>query len=220
VYRSIKIEGNAMENFVITIARGFGSGGKEIGTKLAEELGIPCYENQILKMASERSGLNEQLFYQTDEKIRGNSIINWIKKISYNTLISPEDHDFVMDLNMYHFQSKIIKELATTQSCIIIGKCADDVLKDYSNVISLYVEAPRDACLESIVNKMGIGNDEAERLIIKTDRYRSDYYKYYTGGKSWTNPTNYDLVLNSQRIGRENCVQLIQSYLGVKKFIS
>ena len=78
-----------MENFVITIARGFGSGGKEIGTKLAEELGIPCYENQILKMASERSGLNEQLFYQTDEKIRGNSIINWIKKISYNTLISP-----------------------------------------------------------------------------------------------------------------------------------
>lgn len=85
-------------------------------------------------------------------------------------------------------------------------------MRDYPNVISVYIEAPREACVRSIMGKMGVSEPEAHRLIIKTDKYRTDYYKYYTGGHEWTNPINYDLTLNSDRIGRDECVNLLNWY--------
>jgi cytidylate kinase len=97
-----------------------------------------------------------------------------------------------------------------------VGKCADYVLRQYSNVICIYIEAPRHACVASIMNKMNVSEERAHYLIKKTDKYRSNYYKYYTGGKDWTNPINYDLVLNSNRIGREDCVNLIKEYINIK----
>lgn len=115
-------------------------------------------------------------------------------------------------MNLYNIQEQIIRQLAVSQSCIIIGKCADYVLRDYPNVISVYIEVPREACVRSIMGKMGVSEPEAHRLIIKTDKYRADYYKYYTGGHEWTNPINYDLTLNSDRIGRDECVNLLNWY--------
>ena len=85
-------------------------------------------------------------------------------------------------------------------------------MRDYLNVISVYIEAPREACVRSIMGKMGGSEPEAHRLIIKTDKYRADYYNYYTGGHEWTNPINYDLTLNSDRIGRDECVNLLNWY--------
>lgn len=205
-----------MKNYVITIARGFGSGGKDIGLRLSEALGIPCYERQILTMASDQSGIDESIFVETDEKLRGKYIANWLRKVPLSKVAEPWERDFVSDINVFNIQAEIIRTLAATESCIIIGKCADDVLKKYPNVISLYVEAPRDVCIDNIRNKMGVSVERANQLITSTDKYRAKYYSYYTKGKDWTNPTNYDLVLNTGRISREKCVELVKEYVKIK----
>lgn len=201
-----------MKNYVVTIARGFGSGGKQIGLELSKRLGIPCYENEILDMASDASGINRTLFQETDEKLRGSIFAKRMKGVPTITLASPQDKEFESDINLFNLQVQIIRALALSQSCIIIGKCADHVLEHFSNVFRIYIDAPREACVKSIVDKMCVTEKEADRLISKTDKYRADYYKYYTG-KEWTNPTNYDMFLNSSRVGRERCVDVIELYV-------
>ncbi len=210
-----------MGNYVITIARGFGSGGKEIGSKLAKRLGIHCYESQILKMASEDSGINEALFIQADEKVHlYGTILGYMKKIPFSEEAQPNTKRFISDVNLFNIQSKIIRQLADQESCIIIGKCADYVLRDFKNVVRIYIDAPREACVQSIVNKLDVTEKEAHSLIEKTDKYRSDYYRCYTEGKKWTDMANYDLTLNSARVGREMCVDLIEQYVKMKFLIN
>ena len=205
-----------MINYVITIARGFGSGGKEIGEKLAKELGIPCYDRQILTMASDKNGVDESLFVETNEKLRGKYIANFLRRIPVTGIVEAHDKNFVSDVNIFNLQAEIITSLAASESCIIIGKCADHILRNYKNVISIYIEAPREACVKSIGEKMHVSQDRANQLIHSTDKYRAKYYSYYTGGKDWTNPINYDLVLNSARIGRDKCVEVIKNYINIK----
>lgn len=206
-----------MKNYVITVARGFGSGGKEISLKLAQKLGIPCYYSQLLEMASEQSGLNKSLFVKSDERLTGSALIRAIKgKPNHDAVIEPTERDFVSDVNLFNIQSGIIRELAKTQSCIIIGKCANDVLLDFDNVVSVYIEAPRRFCEKRVMEDFGCTKAEAGRMIHHTDKYRADYYRYYTGGKSWTDPVAYDLTLNSERVGIEGCVNLIAHYVEQK----
>lgn len=206
-----------MDHYVITIARGFGSGGKEIGSKLAARLGIPCYESQILKMASDESGLNEALFSQVDEKLNVEGRVrSYLRRVPFEKVATPSMKEFTSDINLFNIQSQIIRHLANSESCIIIGKCADYVLRKYPNVLSVYIEAPRSACVNSIMNKMGVTEAEAHKLIEKTDKYRADYYKYYTHGGYWTNPVNYDLTLNSDRVGRDKCVDVLEQFLKIK----
>lgn len=200
-------------NYVITIARGFGSGGKDIGKRLSRELGIPCYEKEILQMASEYSGINQEIFQEVDEKRRGSFLVNALKKYRGGDILEPSDQQFVSDDNLFRIQSEVIRQLAKTQSCIIIGKCANYILKDYDNVIRVYIEAPRRACVESITHRMRVSPVEAEYLIQKTDKYRANYYRYYTDGEDWTNPTAYDMTLNSDSIGRSGCVNIIKNYV-------
>ena len=184
-------KGEKMDNYVITIARGFGSGGKEIGSKLAARLGIPCYESQILKMASDESGLNEALFSQVDEKLNVEGRVrSYLRRVPFEKVATPSMKEFTSDINLFNIQSQIIRHLANSESCIIIGKCADYVLRKYPNVLSVYIEAPRSACVNSIMNKMGVTEAEAHKLIEKTDKYRADYSKYYTYGGYRTNPVN------------------------------
>jgi len=209
-----------MSNFVITIARGFGSGGKQTAIQLSEILSISYYDKEILKMASEDSGITEKRFSQVDEKLRGNTLVSRLKRHRpAEEVLTPESSDFVSDNNLFEIQSKIIRRLADMQSCIIIGKCADYILSEYKNVVSVYIEAPRADCVRSIVDGYGVDIKQANKMISSTDKYRSDYYKYYTGGNEWTNPVNYDLVLNSSRVGRQACAEVIKSYLQIKGFI-
>lgn len=206
-----------MDNFVITIARGFGSGGKQIGLALSKQLGIPCYESQILSMASNYSGINKDLFFQVDEKLRGYHLIKRLmKSANKDDIVEPTDKSFISDVNLYNIQAKIIKELAKQQSCIIIGKCANHLLRDYENTVSVYIEAPRAFCVKNVIERLGVTEEEAHRMIYQTDRYRADYYKYYTGGETWTNPVLYDMTLNSDRMGMDKCTELIIQYLKVK----
>lgn len=205
-----------MGNYVITIARGFGSGGKEIGIKLAERLGIPCYEKEIAAMAAEYSGLNQKLFWETDEKLRGSLFLKKLKGKPSTIMVEPSYKDFESDINLFNIQTEMLRELVKTTSFVVIGKCADYVFRDYKNVASFYIEAPRAACVKSIVKKMGVSEEEAHRMIKKTDKYRADYYNYYTGGNYWTNPVNYDMTLNSDRVGREYCVDVMENYVKSK----
>ena len=205
-----------MGNFVITIARGFGSGGKDIGMRLAKALGIPCYDRQLISMASDRSMIDESLFVEVDEKLRGQSIQKFLNRMPSQAVLEPHEKGFTSDINLFNIVAEVIRTLAKTESCIIIGKCADDILKDYDNVLSLYIEAPRAACVKSIMEKMNVSEKRAHQLIRSTDSYRAKYYSFYSGGKDWTNPTNYDLVLNSDRMGRENCVRLIEDLVKIR----
>jgi len=208
-----------MKKYVITIARGFGSGGKAIGEQLARELDIQCYENRILTLASQISDVEEAKFVEVDEKLRSGYVLSLLKKVPKIIHPNPVERGFVSDDKLFEYQSKIIKHLAESESCVIVGKCADYVLKDYDNVISIYIEAPRDYCVNRIMGRMEISEDDAHTHISKTDKYRADYYKYYTKGTEWTNPVNYDMTLNSDRVGHDNCVRVIKNYLNVKGFL-
>lgn len=200
---------------VITIARSFGSGGKSIALELGERMGIPCYENEILDMASDLSGINKKFFYEGDEDVKQSLLDKMIAKTSRNIVATPMDKNFISNANLFNFQSQIIRELALKEDCIIVGKCADYVLGDLKNVFRFFIDAPRGACINSIMNKLQVAELEADRLIDKTDRYRADYYRVYTGG-SWKDPVNYDLIINSAKVGRANVASLIIDYISSK----
>lgn len=101
-------------------------------------------------MASDKSGIDEGVFVETNEKLRGTYVANLLRKISITGVLDPHEKDFVSDVNVFNIQAELIRSLAITESCIIIGKCADDILRDYKNVISIYIEAPSAACVKSI----------------------------------------------------------------------
>lgn len=206
-----------MENHVITVARGFGSGGCEVANKLAASLGIKCYENEILTLASELSGVGEAQFNEVNEKKRLGRFRSILKGVpNWNVMPKAAAKDFVSDDQLFEYQRQIIERLAQTESCVIVGKCADHILKDYPNVASVYIEAPRPFCRRRIMEKMQVNEDTADTSITQTDRYRAEYYAYYTGGNYWTNPVNYDLTLNSERVGIDRCVEVIRAYLKLK----
>ena len=204
-----------MKNYVITIARGFGSGGKALGMRLADELGIACYENRILALASKMTGKETAELIEIDEKLRKGSLHALLRKIPGRTEPAAVEKKFESDEEIFQCQCNIIRHLARTESCIIVGKCADYVLKDFDNVVSLYIEAPRAYCLERSTRRMNVDEEEAAKLIEKTDKYRADYYKYYTKGNYWTNPVNYDMTFNMDRVGEDRCVAIIKEYLKI-----
>lgn len=209
-----------MDNYVVTFARGFGTGGKEIASKLAKELGIHCYENRILTLASQLSGLDESLFREVNEKVRDTGgFANFLKGLPRSRKYISRDEKFVSDDKLFEYQKTIIKNLADNESCVIVGKCADWVLKDCENVISIYIEAPREFCVKRTMEHMGVTEETAARTIEHTDKYRADYYAYYTQGNYWTNPVNYDMTLNSEKVGVDNCVKVIKEYMKIKGLI-
>lgn len=205
-----------MDNYIITIARSFGSGGKEIAAILSDMLGIPWYERQILTMASQISGIDESEFVEVDEKLHGNYLVKSLTKLPTSNILRPESRAFVSDINLYNFQAEIIKELAQTQSCIIVGKCADYILQDRLNVLSVFVEAYQQDCINLIRNRVYVSEERAKDLKKRTDKFRTAYYKYYTRGSNWHDPMNYDLFLNTSRISKVKCAEIIANAVKIK----
>ena len=204
-----------MENVVITIARQYGSGGKTIGAMLAKDLGINCYSREILKLASDESGINERLFGQKDERLKIPSWFKPLKRPYEGDLIPPESSGFVSDDNLFNYQAKIIKDLAGTESCVIVGRCADYVLRNYPNVISVFIHADSEFCIERALERNSMTRKEMEKFIAKTDKFRGDFYKYHTG-REWTDARKYDLCLDSGKQGFEKCVEEIKSYKKIR----
>ncbi len=203
------------KKYVITIARGYGSGGRTIGKMLSEELGIPYYDRDLLRFASDDSGINEELFAKADEKLKKSLLFKIARNIYKGELIPPDSDDFVSNDNLFNYQAKIIKELAETESCIIIGRCADFILKDYPNVVRLFVHAPLEDCINTLKEMTGKPEKELEKQILAIDKHRAEYYNYYTG-REWENAKHYDLCLNSSKLGFDKCVEIVKSYLDIR----
>ena len=206
-----------MDKYVITIARQYGSGGRTIGEMLADKLGIHFYDKELMKLASEDSGINERLFNTADEKVKQSVFSKMFKteKAYTGEVISPESGEFVSDDNLFNYQAKVVKELAERENCVIVGRCADYVLKDYDHVLSVFIHGPKDFCMQEAAKKINLTGKELERFITKTDKERADYYKYYTG-REWTDARNYDLCLDSSKLGFERCVEEIIAYMNVR----
>jgi Cytidylate kinase len=204
-----------MSKYVITIARGYGSGGRTIGKMLSEQLGIPYYDRDLLRLASDDSGINEQLFAKADEKLKKSLLFRIASNVYKGEVIAPDSDEFVSNDNLFNYQAKIIKELAETESCIIIGRCADFVLKDYDNVVKLFVHAPLEDCIRNVMVLTNKTDKESEKSIESIDKHRSEYYKYYTG-REWDDVKNYDLCLNSGHLGFQKCVDIVKSYLDIR----
>ena len=204
-----------MDNVVITIARQYGSGGKTVGEMLADRLGVHFYNKELMKLASEDSGISEALFVNADEKVKNTRLFKIAQNVYSGELIPPESDDFTSTDNLFNYQAKIIRKLAEEESCVIVGRCADFVLKDYDNVLSVFVHAPHDFCMEQAAKKHSMSARELDKFIQKTDKHRAEYYKYHTG-REWTDARNYDLCLDSSKLGFERCVEEIKAYIDVR----
>lgn len=210
-----------MANYIITIARGYGSGGSHIGKKLSKTLGIPYYDTEILEKASEISGINSSYFYEANEKINKGQLRIRKGKCAYTGRIySPYEEKFLTNENLFNYQAEVIKSLALEgkESCIIIGKAANKIIGSLKNVVTVNVQAPIDYCIANIVERLQINTVEARNKIIETNNYRKNYYKYYVGGE-WSDMTEYDLNINTASLGEDFAVQMIVDYLKAKKLI-
>jgi len=204
-----------MEQIVITIARQYGSGGRTIGEMLSQRLNIHYYDKELMKLASEDSGINEALFANADEKVKSTRLFHIAKSVYGGELIPPESDNFTSTDNLFNYQAKIIREKASEESCIIIGRAADYILRTFPNTVSVNVQAPLDVCIATIVERQSLSAKEAERKILKINKYRSDFYSHYTGLK-WNDQINYDITLNSARIGMDRCAQAIIGFTEFK----
>lgn len=204
-----------MEKVVICIARQYGSGGKTIGQMLAKDLGIRAYSRELLRLASDESGIREELFNRSDERLRNNPLFGASKKVYTGELIPPGKDGFVSDENLFNYEAKVIKDLADRESCVFIGRCADFVLRDRPDVVSVFVHASPEYCMARAMERNSMTEKEMEKFIARTDKYRGDFYHYYTG-RSWYDARNYDLCLNSGKLGFEKCVEEIKAYIKVR----
>lgn len=201
-----------MDKFVIAVTRTCGSGATSINRLLAQRYGIHMYDRNLLRLASEDSGINEALFAKADENVKKSLLYKVSRKIYKGELIPPESDDFTSNDNLFNYQAKILKELANEESYICIGRAADYILKDYKNVIRIFIYAPFEKCVEKEITRLGLSEKEAIKHVRDTDKYRSDYYKYHTG-RVWKDPYNYDLCLNTGELTYEQCASLIEEYI-------
>ncbi|WP_294382086.1 AAA family ATPase [uncultured Clostridium sp.] len=204
-----------MDNFVVTITRSCGSGGSIIANLLAKQLNIKVYDKELLKLASDDSGINERLFAMVDEDTKKSILYKVSKRVYNGELIPPESNDFTSNDNLFNYQAKVLKELAKENSYIVIGRGADYVLRDNKNVIKIFVHANNEECILREMKRLGMERKEAEEWINKTNIYRGIYYRYHTGQK-WRDAENYDLILNTSRFSYDECVEIIKMYI---KFI-
>lgn len=203
-----------MDKFIITIARSYGSGGRTMGKVLAEELGIKYYDRELLRLASDESGINEALFGKADEKVKNTSLFRIAKKAYSGEVIPPDSDDFISNDNLFNYQAKVIKNLAEEESCIIIGRCADYILRDNPNVIRLFCYAPLEDCIERERALSSLNEKDIIKKIQKIDKNRADYYKYFTK-RDWNDARNYDFCLNTASMSYEQLIQVVKAYLKV-----
>lgn len=199
---------------IITIARGYGSGGRTIGQMLSKKLGIEFYDKDLIKLASEESGINEALFGQTDEKTKAG--VFGKTGVYKGGVISPDKKSFTSEENLFNYQAMVMKKLADEKSCIIVGRCADFVLSGRDNVIRVFVYADEENCVKNVAEVKGITDrKEALKKISVIDKERAAYYKAHTG-REWIDARNYDLCLNSGDLGFDKCVDIIVNYIKIK----
>jgi CMP/dCMP kinase len=199
-------------NKIITISRQFGSGGREIGDKLAKKLGIPFYDNELISRAAKESGFAEAAF-ENAEKKASNSLL-YSLAMGMNAY-GNQDIGFThlsLDDQLYLAQSNVIRKVAEEGPCVIVGRCADYVLRDYSNVVNIFIWADIEARKKRAIEQYHLKENKAEEEILKADRRRANYYNYHASEK-WGRAENYHLSIRSDYIGIDNTVNCILQFL-------
>ncbi|MCM1308145.1 MAG: cytidylate kinase-like family protein [Butyrivibrio sp.] len=199
-------------NYVITIGREYGSAGRQIGMALAAELGIKCYDKELLALAAKDSGLTEELFHTHDEKPTNSFLYSLVMdtySVGYST---PSFIDMPLNQRVFMAQHDSIKKLADSESCIIVGRCADYALKNHPGCISVFIKADMDAKIKRIMRIYGYTESKARDLIVKTDKKRANYYNFYSN-KKWGDSRSYDLCIDSSKLGIDGTVAMLSEYV-------
>lgn len=209
------------KHFVITIGRQYGSGGRTVGKKLAQELGIHFYDEEILKLTSETSAIGEQYFRLADEKAGSNllyRIMDGLKpdigkpKLGEN-ITSPE--------NLFRFQAEMIRKLAKEESCIIAGRCANYILQQegMEDLVRIFVYADAATRVKRVMDYDKVDEQEALRRMKRIDKERTEYHRYFTG-EEWMDIGGYDLMINSSMISFDEVGVLMKDYLQMKGYLA
>ncbi|HCD43247.1 MAG TPA: cytidylate kinase-like family protein [Lachnoclostridium sp.] len=207
------------KNLVITIGRQYGSGGRIVGKALAEELGIHFYDEEILTITSEQSAVGEVFFRLADEKAGSNLLYKIVSGLKPQLGKPSTDADIVKPENLFRFQSQVIKELASEESCIIAGRCGDYILgrekEAFPGLVKIFVYADTETLISRTMEVDKVDEKEATKRVKKINRERKEYYRYYTGG-NWEDWDNYDLIINTSCIDLEQTAKLIKDYIKLR----
>ena len=197
---------------LITIGRQLGIGGRTIGKKLAERLGIAYYDRELINLASKESGICGEFFEKADEKTSGGLLKAFAMGFSMNSAIF-QNNDYLSNESLFQIQSDVIRKVAAEGSCVLVGRCADYILRDESNCLNVFVTARMEDRIKRVLEYNNeLKENEVEEFINKADKSRSAYYNYYTD-KVWGAAASYDLCVNSSYYGIKATVDYILTFL-------
>lgn len=201
---------------IITIGRQYGSGGREIGSKLAEKLGIKFYDNELLDRAAKDSGICQELFENHDEKPSNSFLYSLVMDTYSMGYASAALSGMPINHKVFLAQFNAIKEIAKEGPCVMVGRCADYALDEFPNLISTFIYADMDKRIRRIAEKYNLTDAKAKDAITKTDKQRASYYNYYTS-KRWGDISSYDICINSGELGVDETVNLLIDYIAKRE---
>jgi len=199
------------EKFVINIGRQLGSGGRQIGEKLATRFGIAFYDKELIQLASKESGLGKEFFENADEK-KSHSIIGGLLGLRTNISNEVYVNNYLSNETFFKIQSDIIRELAEEKSCVFVGRCADYILRDHPCCINVFITADTNDRVKRVALDKNITHEKAQEVIEKTDKKRSEYYNYFSN-KTWGVAESYHLCINSSVLGIDETVDFISQFV-------
>ena len=201
-----------MGNKIYTIGREFGSGGRNVGEKLANRLGIKLYDKELLQQAAKESGFCEEIFQNHDEKPTSSFLYSLVMDTySVSGYSSTPFLDMPLNHKVFLAQFETIKKIAERESCVIVGRCADYALSDNPDCLNVFIHANMDYRIRNISKNLNLTENKAKDLIQKNDKQRASYYNYYTS-KKWGDSRSYHLTLDSSALGIDKCVEMILQY--------
>lgn len=206
-----------MSKFIVAISREYGSGGREIANALAVELGVGCFDKSIIKLTAEKSGLEPEFVAKSEEKV-GNSFLFSMQYSAYSSLDSLVYYDTPTNDKMFIAQSAVINDIAQHGNCVILGRCADYVLRGREDLVRVFIRADFDDRVKRAIGQYELEEKKAEASVKKIDKSRANYYKYYTT-RAWGAKENSDLVINTSFVDTKGAVELIKTLLKVKGMI-
>ena len=199
------------ETFVINIGRQLGSGGRQIGEKLADGFGIGFYDKELIQLASKESGLGKEFFEKADEK-SSFSFIGGLLGLRTNINNEVYVNNYLCNETFFKIQSDVIRELAGKDSCVFVGRCADYILRDNPRCINVFITADTEDRIKRVAQTYQLSLDKAQELIVKTDKKRAEYYNYYSN-KVWGAAGSYHLCINSSVLGMDQTVAFITQFI-------
>lgn len=197
---------------VITINRQYGSGGREIGSKLAKQFDVPFYDNEIISRAAKETGFSEAAFETVEDKATNSLLYSIAMGMNVFTNQDVGFAGLSLDDRIFLAQSNVIRKVAEEGPCVIVGRCADYILRDFDNVVNVFISADLDFRIKRSVEVDHIDPQHAAETVAKKDKTRGNYYRYHAGER-WDNLFNYALTIRSDLVGIDRAAYCIQSYV-------